>query len=91
MLFSVYRGETVACKEDAKLSSLEQDINIPVLQVYHCSTNDQAAWTNHQHHHHHHLYLNREGHWGTTDDFTTSFLHSVSSILPSFPLPSETL
>ena len=27
------------------------------------------------HHHHHHLSLNREGRWGTTDDFTTSFLH----------------
>ena len=25
--------------------------------------------------HHHHLYLNRKGCWGTTDDFTTSFLH----------------
>ena len=25
--------------------------------------------------HHHHLSLNREGRWGTTDDFTTSFLH----------------
>ena len=24
--------------------------------------------------HHHHLFLNREGRWGTTDDFTTSFL-----------------
>ena len=24
---------------------------------------------------HHHLSLNREGRWGTTDDFTTSFLH----------------
>ena len=24
--------------------------------------------------HHHHLSLNREGRWGTTDDFTTSFL-----------------
>ena len=23
----------------------------------------------------HHLFLNREGRWGTTDDFTTSFLH----------------
>ena len=22
-----------------------------------------------------HLFLNREGRWGTTDDFTTSFLH----------------
>ena len=26
-------------------------------------------------HSHHHLFLNREGRWGTTDDFTTSFLH----------------
>ena len=25
--------------------------------------------------HHHHLSLNCEGRWGTTDDFTTSFLH----------------
>ena len=35
------------------------------------------------HHHHHHLSLNREGHWGTTDDFPTSF-----SIFPHSPLPS---
>ena len=27
------------------------------------------------HHHHHYLSLNHEGRWGTTDDFTTSFLH----------------
>ena len=26
-------------------------------------------------HHHHHLSLNRDGRWGTTDDFTTSFLY----------------
>ena len=26
-------------------------------------------------HHYHHLSLNHEGCWGTTDDFTTSFLH----------------
>ena len=26
-------------------------------------------------HHHYHQFLNCEGHWGTTDDFTTSFLH----------------
>ena len=25
--------------------------------------------------HHHHLSLNHQGHWGTTNDFTTSFLH----------------
>ena len=32
------------------------------------------------HHHYHHQSLNREGRWGTTDDFATSFLHfSLSS------------
>ena len=25
--------------------------------------------------HHHHLSLNRQGRWGTTDDYATSFLH----------------
>ena len=35
------------------------------------------------HHHHHHQSLNREGRWGTTDDFATSFLH--------FPLYSTAL
>ena len=40
-----------------------------------------------QHHHHHQLSLNREGRWGTTDDFATSFLH----FFPCSPLPSETL
>ena len=31
---------------------------------------------------HHHLSLNREGRWGTTDDFTTSLLHiSLFSIV----------
>ena len=36
-----------------------------------------------RHHHHCHLSLNREGRWGTTDDFATSFLH--------FPLFSTAL
>ena len=29
----------------------------------------------HHHHHNHHQSLNREGCWGTTDDFATSLLH----------------
>ena len=37
----------------------------------------------HHHHHHHHQSLNREGRWGTTNDFATSFLH--------FPLFSTAL
>ena len=42
----------------------------------------------HHHHHHHHLSLNREGRWGTTDDFTTSFLYF--SLFPT-PLSYGTL
>ena len=34
-------------------------------------------------HHHGHLSLNCEGRWGTTDDFTISFLHFLCSLLPS--------
>ena len=33
---------------------------------------DEGGWENY---HHHHLSLNCKGHWCTTDDFTTSFLH----------------
>ena len=35
------------------------------------------------HHHHHHLSLNSEDHWGTKDDFTTSY--SISIFLCPFP------
>ena len=35
------------------------------------------------HHHYHHLFLNREGCWGTTDDFTIRFLHFLCSPLTS--------
>ena len=37
----------------------------------------------HYHYHHHHQSLNREGRWGSIDDFATSFLH--------FPLFSTAL
>ena len=37
----------------------------------------------HHHHYHYHQFLNREGRWGTTYDFATSFLH--------FPLFSTAL
>ena len=37
------------------------------------------------HHHHHHKSLNREGRWGTTDDFAPVF-----SIFPCSPLPYGT-
>ena len=56
----------------------------PIL--YHVDTDDSPTdvdkrtvhtkcASRHHHHHHHHQSLNREGRWGTTDDFATSFLH----------------
>ena len=44
-----------------------QDVKIQDLSADHHQ--------HHHHHHHHHQSLNHEGHWGTTDDFATSFLH----------------
>ena len=44
----------------------------------------------HHHHHHHHQFLNREGRWGTTNDFTTSFLYfPLFSIAHSLKLSSH--
>ena len=58
-----------------------------------CDTKNTAVWMGLQHrkhcgingghHYHHHQSLNREGRWGTTDDFATSFLHFPCSPLPS--------
>ena len=61
---------------------------LPRITTYpkHVANNDDTADTkghHHQHHLHHHLSLNREGHWGTKDDFPTSFLHS--SLFSSAP------
>ena len=41
------------------------------------------------HHHHHHQSLNREGRWGTTDDFATSFLHFSLSSTALWDLPNS--
>ena len=50
-------------------------------------------YDNHHFHHYHHLSLNREGRWGTTDDFETRFLHSFqfSTALPPFTVPCKML
>ena len=40
----------------------------------------------HHHHHHHHPSLNREGRWGTTDDFATSFLYRFKPPLLMKPM-----
>ena len=41
------------------------------------------------HHHHHHLSLNHEGHWGTTDDFATSFLQCSLFSTALWDLPNS--
>ena len=55
------------------------------VYLSHTSINNPASITVQAaaHHHRHHQYLNREGLWGTTDEFATSFLH--------FPLFSTAL
>ena len=41
------------------------------------------------HHHHHHQSLNREGRWGITDDFATSFLHFFLFSTALWDLPNS--
>ena len=42
----------------------------------HAHTHTHTLTHHHHHHHyHHHQSLNHEGQWGTTDDFSTSFLN----------------
>ena len=41
------------------------------------------------HHHHHHQSLNREGQWGTTDDFATSSLHFSLFSITLWDLPNS--
>ena len=43
----------------------------------------------HYHHHHHHQSINREGRWGTTDDFATSFLHFFLFSTALWELPNS--
>ena len=45
----------------------------------------------HHHHYHHHQSLNREGRWGTTDDFATSFLHFFLFSTALWDLPNSRL
>ena len=41
------------------------------------------------HYHYHHQFLNREGRWGTTDDFTISFLHFSPFSTALWDLPNS--
>ena len=45
------------------------------LNVSICTLPQEISVPPQTHHYDHHLSLNHEGRWGTTDGFTTSFLH----------------
>ena len=45
--------------------------------------------TGFHHHYHHHQSVNREGRWGTTDDFATSFLHYPLFSISLWDLPNS--
>ena len=45
------------------------------MTTFHTSQLYSGAENKSEVHNHHHQSLNREGRWGTTDNFTTSFLH----------------
>ena len=48
-------------------------LNVPSTTQTHLRINNSS--NSEFFYHHHHQSLNREGRWGTTDDFATSFLH----------------
>ena len=59
---------TTASKQQLAGPVKRGDMRVPRL-------NEHSDVTQEAHYHHHHLSPNREGRLGTTDDFTTSFLH----------------
>ena len=54
------------CPLSVRVVGAPQMISQPVSFIFPCSPLPS---------HHHHQSFNREGRWGTTDDFATSFLH----------------
>ena len=74
LLFCVMPSWTPACLQNMRHHSAATE----------CSS---CAATNHHHHHHHqhhHQSFHRQGRWGTTDDFATSFLHFFSLFSTTF-------
>ena len=58
----------------------------PILAI---SLTFLCRFVHHHHHHHHHQSLNREGCWGTTDEFLTSFLHFFLFSTALWDLPNS--
>ena len=65
------------CNEVRMISKLARHkIDEQVMICFYFTEKLYVCWKEEPfHHHHHHLFLNREGRWGTTDDFATSFPH----------------
>ena len=80
-------GQTKVWDEDGRDAARSVCLlRFSCVALYLSASNSQLAFFTHHHHHHHHHHhqsFNREGRWGTTDDFATSFLH--------FPLFSTAL
>ena len=65
---SVVGKKEINCIKNKDLNKIKDKHWLKLDQPCHCRDSSYQ-------HHHHHLSLNREGRWGTTDDFTASFLH----------------
>ena len=65
------------CNEVRMISKLARHkIDEQVMICFYFTEKLYVCWKEEPfHHHHHHLFLNREGRWGTADDFATGFLH----------------
>ena len=77
-MFSVYSiGQYVWPKVLLYICYISADVMLlqHELESYSNPRTHTPSHTHTHHHHHHHQSLNREGRWGTTDDFATSFLH----------------
>ena len=69
-------------------ASVEEQVPKRYRAIHENEDDDAKTCTDH-HHHHHHQFLNREGRWGTTDDFATSFLHSSLFSTALWDLPNS--
>ena len=68
---------TAKIRQDVSGSSADDSIKQQSSELNHHHHHHHYHHHHHHHHHHqnHHLSLSCQGRWGTTDDFTTSFLH----------------
>ena len=61
--------QCVSCRGEKKI------LPVTGIEPEPLNSGDRFTWSERDSSHHHHQSLKREGRWGTTDDFATSFLH----------------